>query len=101
MRRTLTLITAAALIAPIALSPASARPFTPGMSCGAAASIVAQNGAIVLSTSPTTYDRYVADRRFCSYGEHIEPAYVQTRDTASCLIGYTCVSRELEPFFRR
>jgi hypothetical protein len=100
MRRMLTLITAAAATS-AALSPASARPFTPGMSCGAAASIVAQNGAIVLSTSPTTYDRYVFDRRFCSYGEHIEPAYVQTRETPACLIGYTCVSRELDLLFRR
>ena len=93
------IVFAAASVA--ALSPASARPFTPGMSCGAAASVVAQNGAIVLSTSQTTYDRFVFDRRFCSYGEHIEPAYVQTRDTASCLIGHTCISREIEPNFRR
>ena len=94
-----TIVFAAALAA--AMSPASARPFTPSMSCGAAAGVVAQNGAIVLSTSQTTYDRFVLDRRFCSYGEHIEPAYVQTRDTGSCLIGYTCISRDIEPNFRR
>ena len=100
MQRVISAIILSAATA-VAISPASARPFTPGMSCGAAASIVAQNGAIVLSTSPTTYDRYVSDRRFCAYGEHIEPGYVATRDTPACLIGYTCVSREFDIFRRR
>ena len=71
------------------------------MSCGQAAGIVASNGAAVLSTSPTTYDRFVHDRRFCAYGEYIDPAYVQTRDASACFIGYTCTSREPFPAFGR
>lgn len=100
MKRFAIALAAAAFALP-ALDAASARPFTPAMSCGAAAGIVAANGAIVLSTSPTTYDRFVHDRRFCAYGESIEAAYVPTRETNACLIGYTCKSRDLDLFFRR
>ena len=91
---------AAALLAATATGGA-ARPYTPALSCGQAADLVAATGAAVLSTSPTTFDRFVRDRRFCAYGEYLDPAYVQTRDTASCLIGYTCISRDIEPNFRR
>lgn len=97
----ISVIPAAAAIVLCALAPASARPFTPAMSCDAAAGVVAANGSAVLSTSQSTYDRYVRDRRFCAYGEYIEPAYVQTRDASSCLVGYTCTSREPYPIFGR
>ena len=100
MKRGVLAITAAGL-ALLSLGSALARPFTPAMSCAAAAGIVAANGAIVLSTSQTTYDRFVHDRRFCAYGESVEAAFVPTRETPSCLIGYTCRSQEYEPFFRR
>ena len=100
MRRVVLAFTAAGLTV-LSLGSAIARPFTPSMSCSAAAGIVEANGAIVLSTSQTTYDRFVHDRRFCAYGESVVAAFVPTRETPSCLIGYTCRSQEYEPFFRR
>jgi hypothetical protein len=89
----------AAAIGTSALSPASARPYTPAMSCNAAASLVESSGAVVLSTSPTTFDRFVSSYGFCAYDEYLERAFVQTRDTPACLIGYTCTPHE--PFLRR
>jgi hypothetical protein len=69
---------------------AQGRPFTPRLPCAAAAEIVARNGAAVLSTSPTTYDRYVRDRGFCEINETTRPAFVPTADTPQCFVGYRC-----------
>jgi hypothetical protein len=60
------------------------------MSCGQARNVVASSGAIVLGTGGHTYDRFVADRRFCLYSEVTEPAWVPTADTRQCFIGYRC-----------
>jgi hypothetical protein len=89
---------AAAAMALAAVFPASARPYTTAMSCDAAAGLVASNGAVLLNTSPTTFDRFVRGYGFCAYGEYLERAFVQTRDTPACLIGYTCTPRD--PFMR-
>ena len=91
-------LTLAAALSVLSAAGAQARPFVPAMSCGQAAGLVAASGAAVLSTSQTTYDRFVHDRRFCSYGEYLDPAYVQTRDASACFIGYTCTSRD--PYIR-
>ena len=96
-----TALTVAAALLAAGATGASARPYTPALSCGEAAGLVAANGAAVMSTSPTTFDRFVHDRRFCAYGEYIDPAYVQARDTNACFIGYTCTSREPFPAFGR
>jgi drug/metabolite transporter (DMT)-like permease len=48
---------------------AQGRPLTTGMACDQARSLVAAQGAAVLSTSPTTYDRYVASGAYCASGE--------------------------------
>jgi hypothetical protein len=71
---------------------AQQRPFTPAMSCGQARQIVFSRGAAVLGTGTYTYDRYVRDRGFCQIDESIEPAWVPTRDTPQCPIGYRCRS---------
>lgn len=79
-------LVALALWAPVA----QARPATPSMTCAAAQALVARTGGIVLDTSATTFDRYVADRRFCMPDEDIRPAFERTRDNPQCFIGYTC-----------
>ena len=101
MKLALILTAAAAALALGVIAPASARPFTPSMSCGSAAGLVAGQGAVVLSTSPTTYDRYVRGYGYCAQGEYLERAFVQTRDAQACLIGYTCSTREPFPDFGR
>ncbi len=66
------------------------RPDTLGMSCVQAQSLVASRGAVVLSTGPNTFDRFVASSRYCGLGEYAEPATAPTRDSARCALGYAC-----------
>ncbi|KPF69192.1 hypothetical protein IP69_10885 [Bosea sp. AAP35] len=69
---------------------AQPRPSTPERSCAANRQSVAANGAIVLGTGGHTFDRFVRDRGFCQHGDFLEPAYVPSRDTAQCFVGYRC-----------
>lgn len=78
---------------------AQARPSTLGMSCPQAASLVRSRGAIVLGTGGQTYDRFVADRRFCEPTETARSAFVSTRDVPACLVGYRCVEPSLDDFW--
>jgi hypothetical protein len=79
-----------ALSAAATAAAAQGRPFTPALPCSAAAGIVARSGAAVLSTGRATYDRFVADRRFCDVTEVTRPAYVPAADTPQCFVGYRC-----------
>lgn len=79
------------LAALCAAAPASARPASYKMSCNSAQNLVARHGAVVMDTSPTTFDRYVANLNFCMPGEALKPQWVQSRDTPQCFIGYTCI----------
>jgi hypothetical protein len=72
---------------------AQSHPSTLQMTCYGARELVATEGAVVLNTSPTTYDRYVAAGNQCALGEVMEPVWVPTADTPQCPIGYRCVSR--------
>ena len=69
---------------------AQPRPSTPDRLCIANRQSVAASGAIVLGTGGHTYDRFVRDRSFCEHGDYLEPAFVPSRDTAQCFVGYRC-----------
>ncbi len=69
---------------------AQRRPYSPSMNCGSVAQFVKMNGAAVIRTSPTTYDRYVAHRGFCTPPEITKAAWVPAIDTPACFVGYTC-----------
>lgn len=99
--RTLThvLLAAAALAAPASQALAQARPYAPGLSCRALVGIVASRGAVVVSTSQTTYDRYVANRSFCYPTQVTRPAWVVAADTPQCFIGYTCKEFEIDDWW--
>lgn len=78
-------------------SAAQGRPDARTMTCGQARALVQQSGAVVLTTGRYTYDRYVASERHCAFAETIERAWIATRDTPSCFVGYVCVpERPLE-----
>lgn len=66
------------------------RPSTVEMSCGQAQGTVARQGGIVLGTGGSTYDRFVRDRSFCEVTEITTRAFVPTRDTPQCFVGYRC-----------
>lgn len=66
------------------------RPSAPDRPCAANQQSVAVNGAIVLGTGGHTYDRFVRDGGFCEHGDYVEPAFVPSRDTQQCFVGYRC-----------
>jgi hypothetical protein len=72
---------------------AQSHPLTLRMVCSQARELVAAEGAIVLNTSPTTYDRYVGGNGQCALGETLDPVWVPTADTPQCPIGYRCRQR--------
>ncbi|MCQ8873302.1 hypothetical protein NP945_15835 [Mesorhizobium sp. LMG17149] len=81
------LMTAAILLAATGL--AEARPDTRTMSCDQLRQLLQSHHAVVLTTGPNTYDRYV--RQFgneCDWPEVPMSAYVPTRD-GSCPV-YRC-----------
>jgi hypothetical protein len=66
------------------------------MTCAKARGIVSSQGAVVLRTGPTTYDRYVRDGSFCALQEMAQPNWVRTADVAQCPIGGICRSPEID-----
>lgn len=71
---------------------AQSRQMTTAMACNQAQSLVATQGSVVLSTSATTYDRFVASGAYCGLGETPGPGWAPTKDVARCLVGSRCVS---------
>lgn len=83
---------AIALAISLAASGAQAqtRPSTVDMSCGASRHLVLTRGAIVLGTGGFTYDRFVRDQTFCDVTEYAQAAYVPSRETPVCFVGFRC-----------
>ncbi|MXQ12320.1 hypothetical protein [Microvirga makkahensis] len=75
---------------------AQSGPTTLAMTCAQARGIVASQGAVVLRTGPTTYDRYVRDGSFCALQETARPAWVRTADRVQCPVGGVCRSVEID-----
>ena len=85
----LTVLTAAALCAGAAVAAAQDANTT-RMTCAAARQAVTQQGAAVLYTSASTFDRFVTSRAHCMVTELLEPAFVPTSDVRQCFVGYRC-----------
>ncbi|MXQ09961.1 hypothetical protein [Microvirga makkahensis] len=91
-------VLALAFLAYASNAQAQQRLSTLSLTCGQAQQIILSRGADVLSTGTYTYDRFVRDRSFCEFNEGLEPAFVPTRDTPQCPIGYRCRSHDLDFF---
>ncbi|WP_035715954.1 hypothetical protein [Azorhizobium doebereinerae] len=87
VRAALAPMAVAAVLIPTA---ALALPATMQMTCRQAATLIRTGGSAVLATSATTYDRFVISRAYCPADQMTEPAWVPTRDSRQCFIGYTC-----------
>ena len=81
-----TLVTAA-LVA--AAGTAFARPDTRSMTCEQTQRLIIRSGAVVLTTGPHTYDRYVSGYGYCSRPEAPVRTYVRTKDYSDCPV-YNC-----------
>lgn len=84
------LLAFAAALAPAGQGWAQDRPATPALSCAQAAALVTRSGAIVLTTGPVTYARFVRDASFCPLPETTKPSFEATRDNPQCFVGYVC-----------
>ena len=63
------------------------------LSCAQIAATVRNRGAVVISTGPYTYDRYVNGGQFCVRPEIPVPTWISTADAAQCFVGYVCRDR--------
>ena len=84
------IVSACALLALTGTCFAQEEADTSHMSCQAAAGLVAQRGAVVLSTGGRTFDRVVRDQGFCSQSETTAPVWIHTSDNPQCFAGYRC-----------
>jgi len=85
-----TTFAAIALFAGAASATAQDLPNVPSMSCGQAQSLVKERRAVVLRTSPNTYDRFVSEDIMCRPDAYAAPDFERTRDNPQCMIGYYC-----------
>ena len=69
------------------------RQSTRTMTCAAARNLVVTRGAIVLSTGPDLYDRYVSNQGACAAGQIERPSFAPTLDNPACALGSVCVTR--------
>lgn len=92
------IVLALAFLAYASSVEAQQRLSTLSLTCGQAQQVILSRGAAVLSTGTYTYDRFVRHRGFCELNEGLELAFVPTRDTPQCPIGYRCRSEGLDFF---
>ena len=80
---------------PTLASTASAQTQLDGRSvpCAQLAATVRNRGAVVISTGPYSYDRYVTGGQFCVRPEIAVPTWIGTADAAQCFVGYVCRDR--------
>jgi hypothetical protein len=72
------------------VAAAQEHPASSNMTCSEATSMVADLGAVVLTTGASRYERYVRSSEFCVQPENESPALVPTSNNPICFIGYTC-----------
>lgn len=91
-------VAVAALAAFAVPALAQGRPDARTMSCGQVHGLIDQRGSAVLTTGRYTYDRYVADRRFCMMEETVRTVSISTRDTDDCRV-YLCELDSRDPIW--
>ena len=86
----------AAISAFLLAGVAEARPDLRQMTCAQARQMVQRQGAVVFTTGPHTYSRFVAHIGYCDPWQELAPQYGPTRDNPQCPVAYEC----REPLFR-
>ena len=76
----------AAAMLPSLAALAQGRPDARTMSCERVRSLIAERGAVVLTTGRHTYDRYVHDGRFCDMGEVARPITITAQGGEPCVV---------------
>lgn len=73
--------------------PAPARIYAPEMPCAAVQASVARNGAVIVNSSPTAYEKVYADAGICRNEVTSAPAFTRAADDPTCFAGYRCRDR--------
>jgi hypothetical protein len=71
-------------------APAQSRPDARALTCDATRRLVDGAGAIVVTTGPYTFERFVASAQFCERRDTLIPMWIATRDQAQCPVGFRC-----------
>ena len=69
---------------------AMAMPSSLTFTCRNLVGLINARGAVVLSTGPGLFDRYVSSGKYCEVGLEPLPAWVPTQDTTQCFVGAIC-----------
>lgn len=69
---------------------AFALPSSLNMTCAQAVALVQSRGAVVLSTGPGLFDRYVSSGVYCGSSSSENAAWIPTQDTSQCMVGAVC-----------
>ncbi|MDJ0931870.1 hypothetical protein [Breoghania sp.] len=77
----------------------AARPDTRSMTCAQAQDFVRCHGAVVMTTGPHTFQRFVSQQRYCDRWQQLFPERAPTRDNSQCVVGYRCDEPLFTPFF--
>jgi hypothetical protein len=80
------------LLAATGAAIAQAGPSTFDRPCAASRDLVMRDGAVVLTTGPNTYNRYVKDAAYCLVDQYPQPSWVPSSDDPQCFIGCRCTS---------
>ena len=65
-------------------------PSSLNMTCSEVVQLVNTQGAVVLSTGPGLFDRYVSTDSYCGSGLAAIAAWIPTLDSAQCFVGAVC-----------
>jgi hypothetical protein len=92
-----TAVAGAALLLGLMSVPAMARPDTRTMTCQYAQGFVRQNKAVIMSTGPYTYERFVANSvGYCGPQEQTRLLTAPTLDNPRCRVGYICETSKFD-----
>ena len=88
------LVACAVLMSALTLQTAlaqSGRPDTRQMTCAQAQALVQQRGSVVMTTGPTTFDKFVANASYClPQTNSVRAKYAPTKDNPKCAVGNRC-----------
>ena len=96
-RRTISVMLAASFL--LAFLPGvqaqSARPDTRKMTCAQAQALVKKRGSVVMTTGPSTFEKFISDARYCVPRTiSVRPVFAPTRDNPQCAVGNRCFSNQ-------
>jgi len=61
------------------------------MTCSQAQALVKKSGSIVMSTGPTTFEKFVSNGSYCMpQTSQVRAKFAPTKDDQKCAVGFRC-----------